>query len=579
VTTPGSVLLFAALAWPAALAVLWPLPAFRRAAAPLVATMALPALALAFSGDAVLELHAPGLFTSMALGLDPVGRPFLLLTALLWSVVGFHAHSYMRHDDRRAGFSGYLLAAGTGNIGLTVAQDALSFYLFFALMTFSAYGLIVHTRTADALRAGRIYIILAVLGEALLLAGLFAIVARATDASFEQLAAAWPALAQPGLVAGLLLLGCGVKAGLIPLHLWLPLAHPVAPTPASALLSGAMIKAGVLGWLRFLPLGTMSLATLGTATMTAGVLATVLAAAVGVTQRDPKTVLAYSSISQIGFMTTGVGAALLLPAAAPLLILAVAVYALHHAPAKGALFLGVGLVRGPRPRWRLALAALPALVLAGAPLTSGAVAKAALKNALGELSPWILPIDVLLSVAAVGTTVLMARYLMLLALAPAAAAGDVLPQRGVLLPWLVLALLSGVAAVWLPLTVAPLGELPLATDPGYIAAGLWPIGLGAALAAASTWLFRRYPTLIVPGVPAGDIVVLIDAGLAAASRAARPLLEIDVEEHWNRAGERGEQWAGRLIDRGAALGETIAAGPALGAVFCLLAALLFFGLR
>jgi formate hydrogenlyase subunit 3/multisubunit Na+/H+ antiporter MnhD subunit len=251
----GGVLLLAAIAWPVVLSLLWLLPPVRRHAALLVPTMALPALLLAFTGDAAAQLRMPGLFTSMELGLDAVGRPFVLLTALLWSVTFVHALFYMAADRRRGAFTGFMLAAGTGNIGLTLAQDMLSFYLFFALMTFAAYGLVVHTRTAAALRAGRVYIAMAVLGEALIIAGLFSVIAFADNASFKSLSAAFAAMPHPDATAALMLLGFGVKAGLVPLHVWLPLAHPVAPTPASALLSGAMIKAGILGWLRFLPVG------------------------------------------------------------------------------------------------------------------------------------------------------------------------------------------------------------------------------------------------------------------------------------------------------------------------------------
>jgi formate hydrogenlyase subunit 3/multisubunit Na+/H+ antiporter MnhD subunit len=581
----AALLLPLALAWPAALLVLWVFAPFRRIAAPVTATMALPALGLAFSPETALELRAPGLFTNMALGLDTVGRPFLLLTALLWSIIPAHALAYMRHDARRASFTGFLLATCIGNIGLTIAQDVLSFYLFFALMTFAAYGLIVHTRTATALRAGRVYIIMAVAGEGLLLAGLFAIAALATDATFARVPEAYAALDRPAVVAGALLLGFGVKAGILPLHLWLPLAHPVAPTPASALLSGAMIKAGVLGWLRFLPVGDMAFPVHGAALLGAGIAATLYAALVGMTQTDAKTVLAYSSISQMGFLTTGVGGALLIPGAAPLLTLAIAVYALHHALAKAALFLAVGFgpVRFSPSSWRLAAFVLPALVLAGAPLTSGAVAKVALKGALGDLpEPWSARVDLLLALAAIGTTLLMARYLTTLAATPPPAAGrrpDGRPHLGLLAPWLLLVVLSALAGVWLPWVLAPAGELPLATDPGYVAAAVWPIALGITLAVATTLLLRRYPALTVGSVPAGDMIALIERVSAAARRAAAPLQAGSLALRWPPLAARAARAGRRSIDRVARSTESVSTGPGLGVVLGLLALLLFIALR
>src|SRR5690606_7309656 len=107
------------------------------------------------------------------------------------------------------------------------------------------------------------------------------------------------------LIVGLVLAGFGIKAGALPLHVWLPLAHPAAPTPASAVLSGAMIKAGLLGWLRFLPLGLVALPGWAALLMVLGVVAVFFGAAAGAVQQDAKAVLAYSSISQMGLMIIG----------------------------------------------------------------------------------------------------------------------------------------------------------------------------------------------------------------------------------------------------------------------------------
>ena len=130
--------------------------------------------------------------------------------------------------------------------------------------------------------------------------------------------------------------------------------------------------------------------------------------------------LAYSSISQLGFLTAAVGIGLSRPEVGPLAAAAVAVYALHHGLAKGALFLGAGVVenaKGPRTR-RLALflLLLPALALAGMPLTSGFVAKTVFKQAAHQLpAVWHAPLDLLLALGALGTTVLLARFLHVLA--------------------------------------------------------------------------------------------------------------------------------------------------------------------
>lgn len=257
-------------------------------------------LALTAPADPHLDL------LGTSLGLDDTGRLFLLFTALVWLLAGWFAHGWLRDDAGKHRFWAFFLAAQAGNIGVCLALDAASFYLLFALMTFAAYGLVVHSGTVEALRAGRMYLTMAVLGEALLVAGMLLAVDAADTHRLADLAAS--PLAGPAAV--LLIAGFGIKVGVPLLHMWLPLAHPVAPVPASAVLSGVMLKAGLLGWLRFLPLGTHALPEAGAVLMVAELAAMFLGVGAGLAQRNPKVLLAYSSVSQMGFMTLGVGAGL-----------------------------------------------------------------------------------------------------------------------------------------------------------------------------------------------------------------------------------------------------------------------------
>ena len=112
------------------------------------------------------------------------------------------------------------------------------------------------------------------------------------------------------------------------MHVWLPLAYKAAPTPASAVLSGAMINAGLLGWLRFMPLGLEALPQWSVVVLAAGFGAAFYGVLVGLFQEEPKTVLAYSSISQMGLMTVGVGIGLAAPESWPLCSSVVLVFAL-----------------------------------------------------------------------------------------------------------------------------------------------------------------------------------------------------------------------------------------------------------
>ncbi|MFW5722846.1 MAG: proton-conducting transporter membrane subunit, partial [Desulfohalobiaceae bacterium] len=184
-------------------------------------------------------------------GFGRYGRLFLFATALLWSASGLAFT--IRPTSARSRFAFFFLLTMTGNFGLIVVQDAASFYSFFALMTYAAYGLVIHERTPEALKAGRVYLIMALAGEGAIIAALILAVSAGETNSLANAAAALGASPWKNLALGAAALGFGVKAGAFLLHFWLPLAHPVAPTPASAVLSGCMIKAGLLGWLHFFP--------------------------------------------------------------------------------------------------------------------------------------------------------------------------------------------------------------------------------------------------------------------------------------------------------------------------------------
>jgi formate hydrogenlyase subunit 3/multisubunit Na+/H+ antiporter MnhD subunit len=428
-----------------------------------------------------MTLEIPWLLFGLRFGLDDTTGVFLVFTLLLWAFAALYAHGYVH--ERRGAFFAFFAATFAGNLGLVFARDAAGFYSFFALMTFAAYGLIVHQRDAAALRAGRIYIILALIGEAFLLAGLILAAAAAGNMDLAAIREGIGQAQRRELIVGLLFAGFGVKAGALGLHMWLPLAHPVAPTPASAVLSGAMIKAGLLGWLQFLPLGEVALPAWGAGVAALGLAGAFSAALAGVAQDDPKTVLAYSSVSQMGFMMVALGAGLAEPAVAPGAAAAAAFYALHHGLAKGALFLGVGIA--PRHPWLLLALALPALGLAGMPFTSGAAAKHALKEVLGD---WPTAAT-LLSFAAIGTTLLMARFLFLMKIH---AHGHT--SRVALLAWL--------AAV-----AASLAAAGFATMPGLSFADVWPVLAGVGIAAVVALFGGRLRTL---RLPAGDLIVPLE---------------------------------------------------------------------
>lgn len=461
-----------------------------RKAVPLLMPAAVaPALAVAAWDPAPTRLS--WLLLGSEMGLDPAGRTFLVLTALLWGAAALFCRGYLKGDSRRDSFMTYFLLTMSGNLWLIIARDPVTFYTSFALMTFAAYGLVVHTRTPSAVRAGRIYLVMAVLGEICVAIGLWMFVSAGADGG--------PATGLAGRLGAtfvLLLVGFGIKAGAFPLHVWLPLAHPVAPTPASAVLSGAMIKAGLLGCLRFLPTqgpeGAAVLVLVGLGGAFGGLVS-------GLFQRDPKTILAYSSISQMGWMIIGLATLVAVPALREEAAAAIALYALHHGLVKGSLFLSVSL-SGSRGgiglRVRRSGQVVLSLAMCAVPFTGGAAAKHAIKGLVPFLpGPWSHILPWLLAAASAGTALLMIHFLV--AAWPERDDGAV-PHASQWAAWLPLV----VASPFLPLFAARGAPGSDAGLPGQFA----PL-LAAGLIALAAARFFRGRGKAAPTLPAGDILV------------------------------------------------------------------------
>jgi formate hydrogenlyase subunit 3/multisubunit Na+/H+ antiporter MnhD subunit len=519
----AQMLLVATLAVPAAM-LLACLSARLRARMPdLLALAPLPALAAA-----LLAWDAPPLVLDQArlritLALDLPAALLLGVAALLWSAAGLYARTYMTGAGRGR-FAVWWLLTLTGSLGVFIAADMASFYLTFGLASLAAWGLVVHDGTPRALWAGEVYLVLAVLGEICLLIAFALLAAAEPDESLAipDVVAYLADSPWRGLTLALLVAGFGLKMGLVPLHVWLPLAHPAAPMPASAVLSGVIVKAGVVGLLRFLPEGA-ALPDWGAALAAIGLLTAWWGVACGVTQRNPKTVLAYSTVSQMGLVAAVLGMGLSAGGGA---LMPAAFYAAHHVLAKGALFLAVGVVAatGRQRLWSVLLpAAVVALGFGGLPLSGGYMAKLAVKDTLGEGA-----VGLVANLAGAGSTLLMLHFLH--RLRSAVAAGDAMAPAGLAVPWLAMAL-AAVALPWALFPATGIGSLAEAFAPKALWAALWPVLLGAAAA----WLLRRWDRL--PELPEGDVVILVGRAARAGPALGAPLDRIDdVLQRWPVAG-------------------------------------------
>ncbi len=497
------------------LACLWPRALNRMPS--LLALAPIPALAavLLAGHDSPLILGTTRLHLTFALDLP--GALLLGVAALLWIASGAYASQYLQGRPNRGRFVVCWLMTLTGCIGVFLAADMVSFYFLLALLSLGACGLVIHHETPRAWRAGAIYIGLALLAEAFLLLAFVLLAAQIPGDSLliRDAAAALPASPQRDLILALLIAGLGMKAGLAPFHFWMPLAYSAAPTPASAVLSGAVVKASILGMIRFLPLET-ALPHWGTALAAAGLLAAIYGVVIGITQGNPKVVLAYSSVSQMGFIVAVIGMGIL--AGDDRAALAAAFYAAHHVLVKGALFLSVGVIAATASRrlWPMLLpVAIIAVGLGGLPLTGGSLAKIVVDGPLGDGTA-----NKIATLSAVLTTLLMLQFLRSLAKTASQDPQATAPAR-LVWPWLAAAVVSLVVP-WTLFLAVPSGSLPDPLAPEVLWKALWPVLLGAVLAMA-LWRWSRW----LPHIPEGDVVVALDGGVRVALACGKTLERMD----------------------------------------------------
>jgi hydrogenase-4 component B len=298
-------------------------------------------------------------FAAMSLAVDGLSAFFLVVIALVTAAAAVYGPSYLGKGARAPVVQTLALGAFVGCMALVCcAADALSFLLAWEGMTLASYVLVVSdTRSEEHTRAGLLYLVMAHAGTAALLVAFLTLVDRAGAFDFAALRAAARGLDGPARTAlfMLALAGFGAKAGVVPLHVWLPKAHPAAPSHASALMSGVMLKVALYGILRFgfdllAPAEGPLPASWGWTVLLLGTLSAVIGVLLALQQHDLKRLLAFHSVENVGIILIGVGLAMLLSRGrgdqqlATLALAAALLHTLNHAAFKGLLFLGTGSV-------------------------------------------------------------------------------------------------------------------------------------------------------------------------------------------------------------------------------------------
>ena len=377
---------------------------------------------------------------SLCFRVDGLSRVYLLLIALIWPCVGLYATEYLEHDARTPRFfMFYTLTQGVLH-GLALSGNLVTFYVFYESMTLLTLPLVAHNMDPEAQSAAVKYLLYSIVGASAALAGLLFIGSLGAGGDFAAGPLSMDRTAgREGLALGFgltLILGFCVKAGLFPLHNWLPAAHPVSPAPDSAVLSGLITKMGVLGVIRavYCVLGVERLrgTWVQALLMVLSLLTVLMGSVMAFREKHIKKRQAYSSMSQLSYVLFG------LFTMTEAGFIGALLHVVFHALMKNTLFMGAGAVihktektnvddldgMGRRMPWTYAFFTVASLGLVGIPPTGGFLSKWFLaQGALSAGLPfaWVGPAVLLLS------AILTAAYLFSIVIRGCFPVGDAAP--------------------------------------------------------------------------------------------------------------------------------------------------------
>lgn len=333
--------------------------------------------------------------------IDGFRRVYCVVIAFMWMMTLLFSTEYFKNGHRLNRYYFFNLITLGATMGVFMAADLMTAFVFFEMMSFTSFVWVIQEETPGAIKAANTYIAVAVIGGMAALMGLFLLYNALGTLELSRLALAAESYSGKGrlLTAGVcILFGFGAKAGMFPLHIWLPKAHPVAPAPASALLSGILTKTGIWGILAITVNIFAGNAQWGTLVAVLAAITMLLGAVLALFSIDLKRTLACSSMSQIGFVLTGVAMMSLLGEENAIAARGTLLHMLNHSIIKLCLFMCAGCVymnlhslnlndiRGfGRKKPVLMLSFLMgALGIGGIPLWNGYVSKTLLHESIVE---------------------------------------------------------------------------------------------------------------------------------------------------------------------------------------------------
>ncbi len=323
------------------------------------------------------------------------------ITTLMWMMTTILSREYCRHHHNTMRFYLFMMLTLGATMGVFLSADLMTTFIFFEIMSFTSYVWVAQEENAASLRAAETYLAVAVFGGLVMLMGLFLLYHEVGTLTIDELHSAIQTAGNQNILyaaGACMLVGFGAKAGAFPLHIWLPKAHPVAPAPASALLSGVLTKTGIYGILILTAKLFLHDQKWGSLILWIGVLTMFGGALLAVFSIDLKRTLACSSMSQIGFIMVGIGMQGLLGEENALAVHGTLLHMMNHSMIKLVLFMAAGVIFmnthaldlnkirgfGRKKPLLKCIFAVGALAIAGVPMFSGYVSKTLLHESIVE---------------------------------------------------------------------------------------------------------------------------------------------------------------------------------------------------
>lgn len=272
---------------------------------------------------------------------------YALVINFMWLMSSLMTPEYMASGHKQDRYLLFTLLTLGATAGVFLSDDLITAFVFFEMLSFTSYAWVAHEETPGAMRAAATYLAIAIFGGMAMLMGIMMLLPLTGTLQFDRLPPVLSALPDKSklFVPSLLLLtGFGAKAGMFPLHVWLPKAHPVAPAPASALLSGALTKVGIFGILVVTLRIMMYSAAWHNLVLVLGLITMFVGALLAMLSIDLKRTLACSSMSQIGFILVGISMMGLLGEHNALAAQGTVLHMLNHSLIKLVLFMAAGVV-------------------------------------------------------------------------------------------------------------------------------------------------------------------------------------------------------------------------------------------